>query len=81
VIIAAPTSVRHGCIMADWSQPRKGKKLVTLKGAAAYIMAVPESKTAGPPERQAAAAAPPKARKLMAKPVPPQATRKLTPRE
>jgi hypothetical protein len=42
---------RHGCIMVDWSrpfddpiQPPKGKKLVTLKDAAAYILALPKSK-------------------------------------
>jgi hypothetical protein len=55
VIIAALTLGRHGCIMVDWSrpfddpiQPPKGKKLVTLKDAAAYILALPKSKTAKP---------------------------------
>jgi hypothetical protein len=46
--------------MVDWSrpfddpiQPPKGKKLVTLKDAAAYILALPKSKQRSP-ERQAA---------------------------
>jgi hypothetical protein len=46
---------RHGCIMVDWSrrfddpiQPPKGKKLVTLKDAAAYILALPKSKQQSP---------------------------------
>jgi len=60
VIIAALTLGRHGCIMVDWSrpfdepiQPPKGKKLVTLKDAAAYIMKLPKSKQQSP-EWQAA---------------------------
>jgi hypothetical protein len=60
VIIAALTLGRHGCIMVDWSrafddpiQPPKGKKLVTLKDAAAYILALPKSKQQSP-EWQAA---------------------------
>jgi hypothetical protein len=55
VIIAALTLARHGCIMADWSrrfddpiQSPKGKKLVTLKDAAAYILALPKSKQQSP---------------------------------
>jgi hypothetical protein len=59
VIIAALTG-RHGCIMVDWSRPfddpiqlPKGKKLVTLKDAAAYILALPKSKQQSP-EWQAA---------------------------
>jgi len=59
-----PTSARHGCcIAANWSrafdepiQPPKGKKLVTLKDAAAYIMKQPKSKRQSP-ECQAAAEA------------------------
>jgi len=60
VIIAALTLVRHGCAMVDWSrrfdepiQPPKGKKLLTLKDAAAYILALPKSKQQSP-EWQAA---------------------------
>ena len=63
MIIAALTLGRHGCIMVDWSrpfddpiQPPKGKKLVTLKDAAAYILALPKSKQQSP-EWQAAAEA------------------------
>jgi hypothetical protein len=55
VIIAALTLGRHGCIMVDSSrpfddpiQPPKGKKLVTLKDAAAYILALPKSKQQSP---------------------------------
>jgi hypothetical protein len=60
VIIAALTLSRHGCIMVDWSrpfddpiQPPKGKKLITLKDAAAYILALPKLKQQSP-EWQAA---------------------------
>jgi hypothetical protein len=60
VIIAALTLGRHGCIMVDWSRPfddpiqlPKGTKLVTLKDAAAYILALPKSKQQRP-EWQAA---------------------------
>jgi hypothetical protein len=60
VIIAALTLGRLGCTMVDWSrpfdnpiQPPKGKKLVTLKDAAAYILALPKSKQPSP-EWQAA---------------------------
>ena len=59
-IIAAPTLVRRGCIMVDWSrpfddpiQPPKGKALTTLKDAATYIMALPKAKQQSP-EWQAA---------------------------
>jgi hypothetical protein len=49
-IIAAPTLARRGCIMVDWSRrfedpiplPR-GRQLVTLKDAAAYIMKLPKA--------------------------------------
>jgi hypothetical protein len=59
VIIAALTLGRHGCIMADWSRPfddaiqlPKGKKLVTLKDAAAYILALPKSNSKAPNGRR-----------------------------
>ena len=55
MIIATLTLGRHGCIMVDWSrpfddpiQPPKGKKFVTLKDAAAYILALPKSKQQSP---------------------------------
>jgi hypothetical protein len=55
-------------------QPPKGKKLITLKDAAAYIMALP-AWNGGRRLRTAQSA------QAEAKPVPPPATRKLTPRE
>jgi hypothetical protein len=59
--VSHPKLARHGYIMAaKWSRPfdepiqlPKGKKLVTLKDAAAYIMKLPKSKQQSP-EWQAA---------------------------
>jgi hypothetical protein len=59
-IIAAPTSARHGCIMADCSCPFEdpitlpdGRTLSTLRDAASYLMALP-GKTRQSDEWQAA---------------------------
>jgi hypothetical protein len=49
-IIAAPTSARHGCIIADWSGPFEepitlpdGRTLSTLGDAGGHITSLPKA--------------------------------------